>query len=366
MSEESGVLTFGSEDNLHKQVLASFLLCDMTEEDLRQNPKFCELLTSLAHRVDKTGLSAPLKTEVERAKQKLLPQRRLWLQSESIHRALQEMIQDHKIRKHRAGVPPDENMFYETVEKCLLVAQCARQLDPSDTTQMDRPSILGLNPQDVMALMPSEKNMQRMKERVYGVLEEHLKKKCFNFLLYYQPEWENHSDSLNDCKLSNLSAQLDKDKNKVEDLKQSNREKTVLLQRQTQLYLSEMTKCIQLLQSFILETRLKTQTDLDRKKLGYFEGKSELVLETIMSQLVAIKLETYTVDSISTHKEIRKKLESELRACRAEKQSLESKLSSFEILGKEFEALAQQYGKLQEQIEIQKWALKEFTKYNDK
>lgn len=43
----------------------------------------------------------------------------------------------------------------------------------------------------------------------------------------------------------------------------------------------ELIKCIQLLQSVILDHRLKTQTDLDRKKLDYFEGKCELVLQKI-------------------------------------------------------------------------------------
>jgi len=43
----------------------------------------------------------------------------------------------------------------------------------------------------------------------------------------------------------------------------------------------ELTKCIQLLQTLILDHRLEIQTDLDRKKLEYFEGKCELVLQKI-------------------------------------------------------------------------------------
>lgn len=37
------------------------------------------------------------------------------------------------------------------------MAQCVRQLDPSNTTNQDQPSVLGLTPQLVMELMPSEK-----------------------------------------------------------------------------------------------------------------------------------------------------------------------------------------------------------------
>lgn len=48
------------------------------------------------------------------------------------------------------------------MEKSLLVSQCVRQLDPSSTTNQDQLSILGLNPQQVMELMPSEKVSQKI------------------------------------------------------------------------------------------------------------------------------------------------------------------------------------------------------------
>lgn len=57
----------------------------------------------------------------------------------------------------------------------------------------------------------------------------------------------------------------------------------------------------------------------------------------------------------------REKLDSELKDCQAEKQSVELKLASFEILGKEFEALAEEYCKLRQEIETKNWVLKEFT-----
>ncbi|XP_039997071.1 HAUS augmin-like complex subunit 4 [Xiphias gladius] len=360
------VSSLGKGDSLRQQVLASFPLCDMTEEDLTRNPQFCKLLATLAQHVDQTGLTVSLKTELDKAEQKLQSQRRHWLRSESLHRGLQEMIQDHCVRKHHATVPPDQNMFYETMEKCLLVAQCVRQLDPSSTTNQDQPSVLGLNTKQVMELMPSEKNVQRMKQSLPRELEKHLKKKCLNLLCYYQPEWENDSEGLKKSKLCHLSVQLDKEKKRAESLKETCRENTVLLLRQTQLYLSELTKCIQLLQSFILDHRLKIQTDLDRKKLDYFEGKCELVLQKIKAEMVEIQLDTYTADLISAHRKIREKLESELKACQVEKQSVELKLASFEILGKEFEALAEEYCRLRQEIEMKNWALREFTQYNNK
>ncbi|XP_069578904.1 HAUS augmin-like complex subunit 4 [Brachyistius frenatus] len=365
-SETTNMSSLGKGDGLHQQVLASFPLCDMTEDDLTRNPRFCKLLATLAQHVDQTGLSAPLKTELDKAEQKLKSQRRQWLRAESLHRGLQEMIQNRCVRKHHATVPPDQNMFYETMEKCLLVAQCVRQLDPSSTTNQDQPSVLGLTPQHLMELMPLEKNVQRMRQSLPQQLEKHLKEKCLSLLYYYQPERDNESEGLKTTKLSHLSAQLDKERKRAESLKESCRENTVLLQRQTQLYLSELTKCIQLLQCLILDHRLKTQTDLDMKKLDYFEGKCELVLQKIKTEMVEIQLDTYTAESITAHRKIREKLESELKACEAEKHSVKSKLASFEILGKEFETLAEEYCRLRQEIEMKSWALKEFTHYNNK
>ncbi|TNM93505.1 HAUS augmin-like complex subunit 4 [Takifugu flavidus] len=364
--ESSHVPVLGKYDSLHQQVLASVPLCDITDEDLTQNPQFCKLLATLSQHVDRTGLTVPLKSELDKAEQKLQNQRRQWLRSESLHKCLQEMLQDHCIRKHHTTVSPEQNMFYDTIQKSMLVSQCIRQLDPSSTTDQDQPSILGLNPQQVMEFMPSEKNSQRMKQALPRELEKHLKKKCFGLLSYYQPECESESDGLKNTKLSHLSAQLDKDKKRAESLKEVCRENTVLLQRQTRLYLGELIKCIQLLQSVILDHRLKTQTDLDRNKLDYFEGKCQLVLQKIKTEMVEIQLETYTPEAISAHRKIREKLNAELKACQAEKQSVESKLSSFEILGKEFEALAEEYCRLRREIEMKKWALKEFAHYSNK
>uniref|UniRef100_A0A3P8WA58 HAUS augmin-like complex, subunit 4 n=1 Tax=Cynoglossus semilaevis TaxID=244447 RepID=A0A3P8WA58_CYNSE len=343
VSDSTLLSSLGKGDSLHQKVLATFPLCDVTEEDLTRNPQMCKLMATLAQHVDKTGLTMFLKSELDKAEQRLQNHRRQWLCSESLYTGLQEMIQDCCVREHHATVPPDQKMFCETVKSCLEVAQCVRQLDLSSTTTEDQSSILGLRSEQVLELMPAEKNVQRIKQSLPNELEKHLKKKCFNLLSYYQPEWENESEGLKNSKLSHLSALLEKEKKRTESLNETSKEKTLLLQRQIQLYTSELTKCVQLLQSLVLDHRLKIQTDLDRKKLEYFEGKCELVLQKIKAEMVDIQLDTYTPEAISAHKKIRENLDSELKACQLEKQSIELKLSSFEILGKDFETLAEEY-----------------------
>ncbi|XP_078792730.1 HAUS augmin-like complex subunit 4 isoform X2 [Oryzias latipes] len=366
------------------RVLASFPLCDVTEDDLTQNPRFCKLLVLLAQHMDRTGLTASLKAELEKlcfcwcflqTEQNLQSQRRQWLRTEVLHRGLQEMIQDHHVRKAHVTEPPDQNMcfrrpvnkttpdlqFHETMEKCLLVAQCVRQLDPSSATNEEQPFVFGLTPRHVKELTPPDKDVQRMRRALPKQLENHLRQKCLHLLSYYQPECETESEGLKTVKLSHLSALLDKEKTRAESLRGTCRENAVLLQRQSQVYLCELMKCIQLLQTLILDHRLKIQTDLDRSKLDYLEGKCELVLQKLKAETVEVQLDTYTPDSISAHRKIREKLEAELKACRAEKQAAELKLTSFEILGKEFKALADEYCRLRSEIENKKWALAELT-----
>lgn len=62
----------------------------------------------------------------------------------------------------------------------------------------------------------------------------------------------------------------------------------------------------------------------------------------------------------------REKLSSDLKASQVEKHSVELKLASFEMLGKDFEALADEYCRLRQEIEVNTWALKEFTQCKDK
>lgn len=365
-SDSNNIMSLGKDDTLHQQVVASFPLCDLTEDDLSKNPQFCKLLATLTQHVDSTGLTMSLKAELDKAEQKLQSHRRNWLRSQGLLQALKEMIQEHCVRKHYSTVPPDQDMFHQTMEKCLLVAQCVRLLDVSSSTDQEQPSVLGLEPQQLLQLLPPEKDVQRMKRGLPKELEKHLKKKCLSLLCYCRPECENESENLKCTKLSYLASQTDKDKKTTETLKENIQKNTVLLQRQTRLYLSELIKCIQLLQTLVLDHRLSVQTDLDKKKLDYFEGKCELVLQKIKSEMLDIQLDTYTPDAISAHRKIREKLESELKCCQEEKQSVEVKLASFELLGKEFQTLAEEYCRLRQEIEMKHWALKEFTQYKYK
>lgn len=351
----------GKGDSLHHQVLAAFPLCSLTEEDLTQNPLFCKLLATLSQHVDHTGLSLHLRKELEKAEKELRSQKLGWLHVESLHRLVLEMIQEHRFSQHHSMASPAEDKFYCTLEQCLMVAKCARQLDPSSTVDQDQPLILGLSAEKVLNQMPPKQEVWQMKQRLPTELQKHLKKKLFNLLSYYQPEWENESEGLKCVKLSKLPVLLESEHSRAKSLVEKNRENATLLQRHTHSYLSELLECMQLLQTLVLDLRLKVQKDLDRKKIEYFEAKCEIGIQKIRAEMLEVQLDTYTRDKIATHRKITEKLNTELKAAQMEKQSLESKLASFEIYGREFEVLAEEYSRLQQEIATKSWALREFT-----
>ncbi|KAI4886476.1 hypothetical protein NFI96_011900, partial [Prochilodus magdalenae] len=351
----------GKGDSLHHQVLTAFPLCPLTEEDLTQNPQFCKLLATLSQHVDHTGLTLHLRKELEKAEKELRSQKLGWLRLESLHRLLQEMVQEHHCSQLHSTASATEDKFYGTLEQCLIVARCAKQLDPSSTVNRDPSLILGLSVEKVLNQMPPKQDVWQMKQRLPSELQKHLKKKLFSLLSYYQPEWENESEGLKCVKLSKLSALLESERNRAENLTERNRENATLLQRQTHSYLSELLECMQLLQNLVLDLRLKVQKDLDRKKIEYFEAKCEIGIQKIRAEMLEVQLDTYTRDKIATHRKITEKLNAELKSSQMEKQSLESKLASFEIYGREFEMLAEEYSRLQQEIATKSWALKEFT-----
>ncbi|XP_051541144.1 HAUS augmin-like complex subunit 4 [Myxocyprinus asiaticus] len=351
------VSSLGKGDGLHQQVLAAFPLCQMTEGDLIQNPLFCKLLATLSQHVDKTGLTQHLRRDLEKAERELHTQRLGWLRVESLHRVLQEIVQEHRFSKDSSA----EDKFFSTLEQCLLLGQCVRQLDCCSDLSEHHITVLGLSEERLMRQMPPEQEVLQMNQRLPSELLKHLKKKAINMLSYYQPEWENESEGLRNVKLSRLPEFLDSEQQKAKSLTEKNRENGTLLQRQTHAYLSELLKCMKILQCLILDLRLKAQKDLDRKKIEYFEAKCEIGLQRIRLEMLQVQLDTYTKDKIAAHKRITEKLNAELKTSEMEKQAVESKLSSFEIYGKDFEALVEEYSRLRQEIATKSWALKEFA-----
>uniref|UniRef100_A0A4W5L079 Uncharacterized protein n=1 Tax=Hucho hucho TaxID=62062 RepID=A0A4W5L079_9TELE len=185
--DSARVRSLGKGHNLHQQGILK-IKC---HKDLTENPLFCKLLATLSQHVDRPTLTVTLKRELRGT----CRQRLNGLCSESLFRLLQEMIQEHCVRKHHSTVPPEDD------------TEQYRTLDPSATTSQDQPPVLGLSVQLVLEL---------------------------------------ENEGLKNMKLSHLSGLLERER--AESLKEKSRECR-----------PELLGCIQILQSLILDHRLKAQ-----------------------------------------------------------------------------------------------------------
>ncbi|XP_012687959.1 HAUS augmin-like complex subunit 4 [Clupea harengus] len=350
--------TTEKENSLLEKVLKAFPSADLTEDDLIQNPQFCKLLAKLSSHVDSTGLTESLRKELEKAEEELQTETKRWMRPMIIHQLLEEMVQEYIVGKYRCTVTPDDDKFYGTLEQCLLAAKCDVQLHLTEGPS----AVLGISSKHIQRILPSEQDVQDMEERLPKELEKHLKRKAFSILSYIQPESEKDSDGLKLEKFNHLPQLLKEERNRIEHLREANAEMAFRLTRQTHSYLNDLLEHMRLLQTLLLENRLKVQTKLDRKKLEYLEAKCQLGVQKIRVEMLAIQLDTYTASKIATHKKIREHLETELTATQKEKQAVENKLASYDMFGQEFKDLVEEYARLQVEIEAKKLAVDTLTK----
>lgn len=346
------------EISLHEKVLQAFPSADLTEDDLIQNPQFCKLLAKLSTHVDSTGLTQSLREKMENAEEELQTETKKWMRPMVIHQLLEEMVQEHTVGKQRSAATPEDDKFYRTLQQSLLAAKCNVQLHLSEGPS----TVLGISANHLKRVLPSEQDIQDMEDRLPKELERHLKRKAVSILTYIQPDSEKDSDGLKLEKFNHLPQLLREESDRIERLREENAEMAFKLTRETHSYLNDLLEHMKLLQTLLLENRLKVQTKLDRKKLEYLEAKCQLGVQKIRVEMLDIQLDTYTPSKISTHKKIREHLETELTATQKEKQAVESKLTSYEMFGQEFKDLAEIYARLQVEIEAKKLAVDALTK----
>ncbi|XP_041095135.1 HAUS augmin-like complex subunit 4 [Polyodon spathula] len=94
------------------------------------------------------------------------------------------------------------------------------------------------------------------------------------------------------------------------------------------------------------------------------EAKCQIIILKIRMEMLQVQLDTYTPKKIAVRRTVRDTVESALKSEQVERQSSERMLSSFEILGQDFEALVKEYSRLRREIKNKKWALQEFSQYN--
>ncbi|XP_072480700.1 HAUS augmin-like complex subunit 4 isoform X2 [Notamacropus eugenii] len=334
--------------------------CNLTEEDLLQNPHFSKLLLSVSQYMDESGLSTTLAEEQAEAWKEVRLQKTAWLRSEILQRLIQEMLVNYYVKTQDTNLTPEDKKFHESLEQRLLVTELTRLLDPNQKKEM--PPLLGLEKSDLLELMPPSEDFLRMRECLQPKIEEELKKKCFALLCYHDPSSDSDSETLKAAKVWQLANVLTSEKQENQNAKKQQKEQTVLLEKQSSIYSQVLLRCLSLLQKLLQEHRLKTQSELDQINAQYLEIKCSAMILKLRMEELQILSDTYTAEKVEVHRFIRDSLEGAIRLQEQDMEKSRQVLSTYEVLGEEFDKLVKEYTHLKQATENKRWALQECNK----
>ncbi|XP_058914735.1 HAUS augmin-like complex subunit 4 isoform X2 [Kogia breviceps] len=334
--------------------------CNLSEEDLLQNPHFSKLLLSLSQHMDESGLSLTLAKEQAQVWKEVRLHKTTWLRSEILQRVIQELLVDYYVKTQDRNLTSEDKKFHETLEQRLLVTELTQLLDPSQEREV--PPLLGLEKVDLLELMPPSEDFVWMRARLLLEVEEQLKKKCFTLLCYHNPSSDSDSETLKAAKVWNLAEVLVGEKQRCQDAKSQQKEQMVLLDKKSATYSQVLLRCLALLQRLLQEHRLKTQSELDRINAQYLEVKCSAMILKLRMEELKILSDTYTDEKVEVHRLIRDRLEGAIHLQEQDMEKSRQVLNTYEVLGEEFDRLVKEYTQLKQETENKRWALLEFNK----
>ncbi|KAM9329587.1 HAUS augmin-like complex subunit 4 [Gastrophryne carolinensis] len=335
-------------------------MLQLEDIELEKNSQFSKLLLELCQILEPSGGSAALVQQLEEAQRELQLQRKVWLRSEVIHRLIQEMLLDLQVRKQEGLTTDEENKFQDGLQQCLLVTQCSRLL-PSDNDQ-GSVSVLGLEKQDLLNLLPTNTDVLWIRERLHKQLEEALRTKCFTFLSFHQPETDDESEVLRAAKALRLASTLEDEKRRLQTEQEKHQEMGASLAKQQEMYPHVLLRCLYLLRQAASDLRLQAQSDIDRMNAEYLEAKSNALFLKLRMEELQVLTDTYTPEKIDIHRHIRSNLEAAVKTEKNELAASKQILASYEFLGAKFEELVQEYTRLRDKIKDNRWAVQELSK----
>lgn len=334
--------------------------CNLREEDLLQNPHFSQLLLSLSKHVDESGLSLSLAKEQAEAWKEVRLHKTTWLRFEVLQRVIQELLVDYYVKKQDTSLTSEDKKFLETLEHRLLVTELTQILGPGQ--EREAPMLLGLEKADLLELMPPSEDFAWMRARLQLEVEEQLKRKCFALLCYHDPSSDADSETLKAAKVWKLAEDMVAEKQQCQDAQSQHKEQLVLLEKKSTTYTQVLLRCLTLLQRLLREHRLQAQSKLDHINAQYLEVKcSAMILKLRMEELKIVS-DTYTTENVEVHRIIRDRLEASIRLQEQDMQKSRQALSTYEVLGEDFDRLVKEYTRLKQAVENKRWALQEFSR----
>lgn len=343
-------------------VLQALPCVDVPLEELNRHPRFNALLSELMQRMDGSGLHRQLKPNLQQALEELQSRRRHWLAAVTLQGAVDEALEEQHAAASRTSPSPADRKFWATVERCWVLGQVERRLDPGhDVSDPPDVRLLGLERQHLHPLLPPPQEVHVMRRRLPREVEARLQLQCRALLSYIWPQIQDLSaDGLLDKKVE-LELWLQRQNMSNKQLHQLLRSDRLTLQRQSLACVTVLSGCSELLRSLIRRHRLSTQPQLDQSLIEYLTAKGQALSAKLRFMRLELQQQTFDPPTVGAHRRLRQLLDDALGEEESRRSRLRAQVELFGLLGPEFEQLVVEYGGLRSLLDNRRWALRQFN-----
>ncbi|XP_069797175.1 HAUS augmin-like complex subunit 4 [Narcine bancroftii] len=329
---------------------------------LGQYPGLSRLLLALNQRLDQTGLSLHLKREMDLVYVDLRQCRRQWLVAHTLERTVEELLDQHHAARADQTPTPEDKQFVGVLERCWVLGRCHRGLDVQGAVcDPEHPPLLSLGKRHLNQLNPTNVEQQAMRERLIIELEERLAAQCLDLMSYVWPQYETESRSRRLTRCRTLQDWIQTQEQHLNSLREQSLTNRLVLRRQSIICLTVLNHISELLHT-LAETHYLTQRPLlDHSLKDYLQLKAQALVTKLGLLRLELQHEAFNQDVVGAHQAIRQELSHALSTEEIRRSKLQGQVDLYQLLGPEFEELAQEYSRLLNLVEHRCWVLREFS-----
>eukprot|EP00117_Sycon_ciliatum_P029601 scpid37745/ scgid23527/ HAUS augmin-like complex subunit 4 len=328
----------------------------VTQTDLEANPEFSRVLSRLStDYLSRDGTDLRTASELEKWQHELRQSRTEWLKCKLLYTEVEEVLEDSQIQSLALSSPSTDSKALETVQYGLSHAESTQYMcmPPSEHAQpqAEPMSILGIPMSEVErnASTATKAAAQQIRKHIVPVIQANLQRKLRELTAFYAPAGLPAGVA--------LSQQVQTDAQKVRANKRLISDDSLQIEQLRMQYYDVLWRCLELLDSMLVEHKLNNSAADEHCKLLIIRCQTvALKLQLLEAQ---VKCDTYTAPNTAALTMVKHSLDQARSEVDAGHVASTAALSAYAGLGSGFDAIVEEYTRLQAELDNKRWALSE-------
>ncbi|XP_076818228.1 uncharacterized protein LOC143463765 [Clavelina lepadiformis] len=278
-----------------------------------------------------------------------------WLEEQIVFTTVQDILNGIEQQLASNTIPEEDKKPWQAVHKCFYVMYACRCVS-DDKYQ----SVLGLNPLKVMSLLDDIQSELRVGKKLLSEeLEKQLESLCLKLMNCYDGLDLNDKSKVQHARALQLGDIMKNDKSVLRSYENQKRELLIKEMDARSAYCQELSECANVLIKLIAKYCIRLQPQKDQTIVKNALTSCQTFAAKLKSIRMDLKCETYSPTHLKALKKLRCEILEKIQQRELESADVEHQLEMYKSLGSEFEAIANEYGTANSNIEKQLWALNE-------